>query len=155
VRGVAFPHPTFVLSASRDATVRLWKLLSLHPPNVDCSISSHGSSFINTVTYLEPSTDYAEGLIISGGKDTIIEVRQPGKPPEADAEALLLGHSHNVCALDSSHEGDYVVSGSWDGSGRVWKVGRWECVALLEGHEGSVWAVLAYDPKTIITGQSK
>lgn len=85
----------------------------------------------------------------------MIEVRQPGKPPDASAEALLLGHSHNVCALDSSHDGSLVVSGSWDGSARVWTVGKWSCEALLEGHEGSVWAVLAYDRKTIITGKVK
>lgn len=152
VRGVVFPDPSLVLSASRDATVRLWKLLSENPPKYDCSISSHGSAFINAITYLPPTKDFPDGLIISGGKDTIIEVRQPGKPPEDNAEALLLGHSHNVCALDVSPAGDYVVSGSWDGSARLWGVGKWECEALLEGHEGSVWTVLAWDRKTIITG---
>lgn len=105
------------------------------------------------MTYLQPTAEYSEGLIVSGGKDTIIEVRQLGKPPDANAEALLLGHSHNVCALDSSHDGKFIVSGSWDGSARVWIVGKWNCEALLEGHEGSVWAVLAYDRKTIITGE--
>ncbi len=90
--------------------------------------------------------------MISGGKDTIIEVRQPGKPPDDNAEALLLGHSHNVCALDASAEGGFVVSGSWDGSARVWRIGKWECEAVLEGHEGSVWTVLAYNQETIITG---
>lgn len=155
VRGVSFPHPTFILSASRDSTVRLWKLLSSNPPKYECSISSHGSAFINAVTYLTPTKDYSEGLIISGGKDTIIEVRQPGRPPEENAEVLLLGHSHNVCALDASPDGDFVVSGSWDGSARVWKVGKWECEALLEGHDGSVWTVLAYDRKFIITGELK
>ena len=105
------------------------------------------------MTYFQPTAEYSEGLVISGGKDTTIEVRQLGKPPDANAEALLLGHSHNVCALDSSHDGKYIVSGSWDGSARVWIVGKWNCEALLEGHEGSVWAVLAYDRKTIITGK--
>lgn len=152
VRGVSFPHPKFVLSASRDSTVRIWKLLSANPPQYDCSISSHGSAFINAVAYLPPSTNYPEGLIVSGGKDTIIEVRQPGKAPEESAEALLLGHAHNVCALDASADGEFVVSGSWDGSARVWRIGKWECDALLEGHDGSVWTVLAYDPKIIITG---
>lgn len=47
-----------------------------------------------------------------------------------------------------------MVSGSWDGSARLWRIGKWECEALLEGHEGSVWSVLAYDSKTIITGGS-
>lgn len=143
-----------MLSASRDSTVRLWKLLSSTPIKYDCTITSHGSSFINAVTYLPSSENYREGLIISGGKDTIIEVRQPGKPPEENAEALLLGHSHNICALDASTDGEFVVSGSWDGSARVWRTGKWDCEALLEGHEGSVWTVLAYDSKLIITGET-
>ena len=90
--------------------------------------------------------------MISGGKDTIIEVRQPGKPPEDNAEGLLLGHAHNVCALDVSVEGNFIVSGSWDGTARIWSLGKWECEAVLEGHGGSVWTVLAYDRKMIITG---
>lgn len=48
-----------------------------------------------------------------------------------------------------------MVSGSWDGSARIWKVGKWECDAILEGHQGSVWTVLAYDRKTIITGERR
>ncbi|KAL8716366.1 MAG: hypothetical protein Q9220_000273 [cf. Caloplaca sp. 1 TL-2023] len=152
VRGVAFPDPKSVLSASRDATVRVWKLLEPTPPKYDCSISSHGSSFVNAVAYCPPLKGYPDGLIISGGKDTIIDVREPGREPDQDAEALLLGHAHNVCALDVSPDGGYIVSGSWDSSARVWKVGKWECESVLEGHQGSVWAVLAYDHDTIITG---
>ncbi|KAL8841207.1 MAG: hypothetical protein Q9170_000996 [Blastenia crenularia] len=152
VRGVAFPHPKLVLSASRDATVRVWKLLEQEPPGYDCSIASHGSSFINAVAFCSPIQGHPDGLIVSGGKDTIIEVREPRREPGTDAEALLLGHAHNVCALDVSSNGRYIVSGSWDSSARVWAVGKWECDALLEGHQGSVWAVLAYDQDTIITG---
>ncbi|KAL8780156.1 MAG: hypothetical protein Q9194_001051 [Teloschistes cf. exilis] len=152
VRGVAFPQPNLVLSASRDATVRVWKLIGENPPHYDCSISSHGSSFINAVAYCPPIKGFADGLIVSGGKDTVIEVREPGREPDQNAEALLLGHAHNVCALDVDPSGAYVVSGSWDSSARVWRMGRWECDALLEGHQGSVWAVLAYDRDTIITG---
>lgn len=149
---MVYPSSSFVLSASRDATVRLWKLLSTSPPKYDCSIFSHGSAFINAIAYLQPTPTFPEGLVISGGKDTIIEVRRPGKPPDENAEALLLGHSHNVCALDASAEGDFVVSGSWDGSARVWSIGKWNCEAVLEGHEGSVWTVLAYNQEIIITG---
>lgn len=152
VRGVGFPHPKLVVSVSRDATVREWKLLEPEPPRYDCSITSHGSSFVNAVAFCPPIKGYPDGLIISGGKDTIIEVREPGREPDQDAEALLLGHAHNVCALDVSQDGTYVVSGSWDSSARVWRVGKWECDAVLEGHQGSVWAVLAYDKDTIITG---
>ncbi|KAL8962992.1 MAG: hypothetical protein Q9193_000694 [Seirophora villosa] len=105
IRGVAFPHPKLVLSASRDATVRAWKLLEKKPPQYDCSISSHGSSFINAIAYVPPIKGFPDGLIVSGGKDTIIEVREPGREPDQNAEALLLGHAHNVCALDVSPDG--------------------------------------------------
>jgi len=130
----------------------LWRLLSSSPPVYDTTISSHGTAFINAVAYLPPSSSYPDGLIISGGKDTIIEVRQPGKAPEDNAEALLLGHSQNVCALDIDSAAKFIASGGWDGQARIWTVGRWNCDAILEGHEGSVWAVLAYDAETVITG---
>jgi phospholipase A-2-activating protein len=104
------------------------------------------------LAYIPPTPKFKEGLIISGGKDSIIEVRQPSSPPDANAEALLLGHAHNVCALDVDPEGKYIVSGSWDGTARTWPVGKPECETVFEEHQGSVWAVLAYDEETIITG---
>lgn len=112
----------------------------------------HGLAFINAISFLPPTPEHPDGLVISGGKDTIIEVRQLGKAPKENADALLLGHAHNVCSLDVSPDGQWVVSGSWDATARVWGVGKWECEAVLEGHEGSVWDVLAFDAETVITG---
>ncbi|KAJ5948854.1 hypothetical protein N7454_002161 [Penicillium verhagenii] len=152
VRAVAFPNPNAVFSASRDATVRLWKLVSTPPPTYDYAITSHGQAFINALAYLPPSSEYPEGLVLSGGQDTIIEARQPGKTADDNADAMLLGHGHNICALDVSPDGKWVVSGSWDSTARLWQVGKWEADVVLEGHEASVWAVLAYDKDTIITG---
>ena len=152
---MVFPHARLVLSASRDGTVRTWKLLSTSPPIYDCMISSHGTAFVNCLAYYPPTPDYPEGLIFSGGQDTIVQVRQPGKPPEDNADAMLLDHTHNVCAIDVCPEGGWVATGSWDSSARIWRVGKWECETILEGHNGSVWAVLAYDKNTIITGARK
>ncbi|KAG9231992.1 WD40-repeat-containing domain protein [Amylocarpus encephaloides] len=152
VRAVAFPTSKGVISASRDGTVRTWKLLSDHPPMYDATISSNATSFVNTVAYLPPNPQFTEGLVISGGQDTVIEVRQPSKGPEDNAEALLLGHGHNVCALDVDPAGKFIVSGSWDSEARIWPVGKWECETVLRGHQGSVWAVLALDSETILTG---
>ncbi|KAK7536743.1 polyubiquitin binding protein-like protein [Phyllosticta citribraziliensis] len=152
VRSVAFPHSSFVVSASRDASVRLWKLSSNTPPTFDCTIVARGTTFVNALAFVPPSSTYPDGLIVSGGKDSIIDVRQPTRTLQDDAEALLLGHGHNVCALDVSQDGRTIVSGSWDQEARVWTLGNWESSAVLRGHEGSVWAVLAYDTKIIITG---
>jgi WD40 repeat protein len=93
-------------------------------------------------------------LVISGGKDTIIEVRDPKKLPEANAEAMLLGHEGNICSLDVSPSGNLIVSGSWDCTARIWKVGNWESSVVLEGHSASVWAAIALDDNTIVTGMT-
>lgn len=142
-----------MLSASRDATVRQWKLLSSTPPTYDATIASQGSSFVNSLAFVPPSSEYPDGLIVSGGRDAIIELRKPGKSPQDNADALLLGHAGNVCALDVSEDGRTIVSGSWDLEARVWEVDKWDTAStVLQGHEGGVWAVLSYDKETIITG---
>lgn len=79
-------------------------------------------------------------------------MRKPSKKPEEGADALLLGHSHNICALNVDDEGKFIVSGSWDNEAKIWPVGKWEADVTLRGHKHSPWAVLAYNPNTIITG---
>ena len=64
----------------------------------------------------------------------------------------MVGHSNQVCSLSVSPRGDWFVSGSWDNSARLWQIGRWETDVELPSHGGTVWAVLAYDRDTIITG---
>ncbi|KAM5437284.1 WD repeat protein Lub1 [Microsporum canis] len=152
VRAVAFPSTTTVLTSSRDATVRMWTVISSPPPQFDDKITVHGSAFINSIAYCPPTEDYPEGLIFSAGQDTIIEARQPGKPADDNADRLLLGHTGNVCALAVSPDRKWLASGSWDSTGRLWEIGKWSKEVVLEGHGGSVWAVLAYDKDTVITG---
>jgi phospholipase A-2-activating protein len=153
VRSVAFPSAASIISASRDSTVRLWKLESTTPPTYDCTIvKTHGKEFVNSLAIVPPSSQYPEGLIASGGKDQIIDVRQPGKSIEDNADALLIGHGNNVSALDVSQDGKYIVSGGWDMEARLWEVGKWGESLKLGEHGAAVWAVLAYDSNTIITG---
>lgn len=157
MKAVAFPDPSFVLSASRDKSVRLWKVLSQNPITYDDStFVSNGSDFVNSVAFVPPSSDFPQGLVVAGGRDAIIEVRQPGKQPQDNADALLIGHASNVCALDVSEDGKAIVSGSWDTEARVWQVGKWESpAAVLQGHSAAVWAVSFYDKNTILTGKPK
>ncbi|KAA8572585.1 hypothetical protein EYC84_003187 [Monilinia fructicola] len=103
---------------------------SYNPPIFDAIISSHATAFVNTVAYLPPNSSFPDGLIISGGKDTVIEVRQPSRTPEENSEALLTGHSHNICALDVDPAGRFIVSGSWDAEARIWPLGKWECQSI-------------------------
>jgi phospholipase A-2-activating protein len=105
---------------------------------------------VNAVSLL-PSDPH--GFIISAGKDLVLDVRQLGKTPGDEAEATLAGHTNNICALDVEPSGKYIMSGGWDCQAMLWTIGKWsEPTAVLDGHDGSVWAVLAYDGQTCITG---
>lgn len=154
VRAVVFPNPDAVLSASRDCSVRLWQRKgdpsSANP--FEAHVANQGSDYVNSITYLPPTPEYPEGLVVSGGRDTIIDVRKPTSLPGDNAERLLIGHSHNVCTLDVSPKGTYIVSGGWDSQARVWSVAKWDTEFVLTGHELSVWAVLFLDEHTVVTG---
>ncbi|KAJ6286557.1 WD40-repeat-containing domain protein [Bipolaris maydis] len=152
VRSVAFASPASIFSASRDFTVRAWTQQSANPPVWDSSIKTHGKEFVNSLAIVPPSSSFPDGLVVSGGKDQIIDVRSPAKTLDSDADALLIGHGNNVCALDVSKDGRYIVSGGWDMEARLWEVGKWGESTVLQGHTASVWAVLAFDENTIITG---
>ncbi|RKF83591.1 Ubiquitin homeostasis protein lub1 [Golovinomyces cichoracearum] len=152
VRGVLYPTSKVIVSASRDKTTRLWNRDSEEHSTYETRIVSFSGHWLNAVTYLPPNKEYPKGLLFAGGKDLIIEVRNPTSTPEENAEALLLGHSNAICSLDLDPAGKFVVSGAWDNQARIWSVGRWECESILDEHEGSVWAVLAYDSETIVTG---
>jgi phospholipase A-2-activating protein len=146
------PSARCIFSASRDGSVRQWRLTSPNPPTYDDTIALQATSFVNSLTYVAPSSTHSEGLLASAGKDTIIDVRPPFQSPETDPERLLIGHANNVCSLDASFDGDTLVSGAWDTQARVWSISKGECTAELKGHDAAVWAVMIYDDSTIITG---
>jgi phospholipase A-2-activating protein len=146
------PSARYIFSASRDGTVRQWRLTSQSPPTYDDTIAVQATSFINSLTCAAPSSAYPDGLLVSAGKDTIIDVRRPFQSPDTDPERLLIGHANNVCSLDASPNGDTLVSGGWDAQARVWSIAKGECTAELKGHDAAVWAVMIYDDNTIITG---
>lgn len=108
---------------------------------------------MNSLAFLPPNEGRADGLVVSGGKDTIIEVKSPRSSESDNAERLLIGHSHNVCTLNVSPDGTFLVSGGWDGQARVWNLSKWETEVTLGGHEGmAVWNVVALDSNTVVTG---
>ncbi|KAF4973936.1 hypothetical protein FZEAL_9122 [Fusarium zealandicum] len=153
VRAASFPSPDTVLTASRDCSVRIWRSNQASPPTFDPSLLSRGSEYVNSVAFFPPSDDYPDGFVVSGGKDTIIEVKSPKTASSDNAERLLVGHAHNVCTLDVAPNGTYLVSGGWDGQARVWSSQKWETELMLGGHESmAVWSVVALDDHTVVTG---
>jgi phospholipase A-2-activating protein len=152
VRAVLLPDPSFAVTASRDGTTRVWKQISDSLPTYDPSESSHGAQYKTCLAYAPSTKEYPDGLIISSGQDGLIEARQPATTAEANADGFMVGHSNQVCSLDVGPNGDWIISGSWDSSARSWQISRWETEVEFVGHTATVWAVIAYDKDTVITG---
>jgi WD40 repeat protein len=63
----------------------------------------------------------------------------------------LLGHRNAVSCLDITSDNKYIVSGSWDGSLRIWKQGK--NIYTLNKHKGEVRSVVvSNNNKYIISG---
>ncbi|UYV78210.1 PLAA [Cordylochernes scorpioides] len=118
------------------------------------------TNYVACVCSLPPSDQHPYGLILVGCHDSAIY----GLAPETNQPAYkLLGHNGpaNTSLVDTSPQmcslaaGTYgtVVSGSWDGTARVW-LGQ-KCMLTLEGHQGSVWAVAIFaEQGLMLTGSA-
>jgi len=75
-------------------------------------------------------------------------------PELKKCERTLIGHTRAVCALAVC--GDDVLSGSGDGSIRVWSsTNNWECYKVLKGHTNSVVALKVYQDKLLSASPDK
>ena len=53
----------------------------------------------------------------------------------------LKGHSDNVKALVLNRDGTQCLSGSSDGTIKLWSLGQQRCIATYSCHEEGVWAL--------------
>jgi len=63
---------------------------------------------------------------------------------------LFEGHENSVNSLSQSVP-DEIVSGSWDGTARIWDTNTGKCTSVLEGHQHAV-SVLSLPNGIVITG---
>uniref|UniRef100_A0A0P4WEV7 Phospholipase A-2-activating protein n=1 Tax=Scylla olivacea TaxID=85551 RepID=A0A0P4WEV7_SCYOL len=136
VRAVATSREGLVVTASRDATARLWVPQATSGNSFEAEqVYSGHTSYVTSVCVLPGDATHPEGLIATGSRDTNILVF-----PLRSQQAVhtLSGHSDTVSCLTWGN--GVLVSGSWDHSGRIWT--NWECSHVLKGHEGPLWSVV-------------
>ncbi|CAG8434421.1 1374_t:CDS:10 [Diversispora eburnea] len=148
VKALRSPSNDFVVTSSRDRTVRLWTRISSNDFTESKTFLGH-NEFVNSVAYLPPNAEYPSGLIISGSNDKTINVFDI----EASHEPIrtLIGHTGNVCSLDVTPSG-FIVSGSWDKTAKIWK--SWMESYTLTGHSQAVWSVMSVNDNLIFTGSA-
>lgn len=126
---VTSPDGERALSASLDATLRLWDLGSGQALSV---LSGHEGA-ATSVAFLAGGA-----RAVSGGRDRTVRLWDL---TEARLLRALDGHGETVSAVDASPDGTRVASASWDGTVRVWDLRRGVDARVLEGHGAQVTSV--------------
>lgn len=135
VRAVATSQEGLVVTASRDATARLWAPAATGNLYEAEQVYSGHTSYVTSACLLPGDASHPEGYVATGSRDTNILIF-----PLRSQEAVhtLSGHSDTVSCL--TWGSGVLVSGSWDHSGRIWT--NWDCSHELKGHEGPLWSVV-------------
>ncbi|QPG77139.1 hypothetical protein FOA43_004543 [Brettanomyces nanus] len=143
VKCLIAPTDDFLVSGSRDSTIRVWYRSSLKSREFNASIINHKtSSFVNSLAYYD---DGKEQLIVSGGSDNLINMTSLAATVDVnEPQYCFVGHAANICTLDAL--GDLILSGSWDSTAKAWnRTG--DVVYNLRGHQGSVLGVKFFKGK--------
>ncbi|KAG2343248.1 WD40 repeat-like protein [Suillus weaverae] len=142
---VHLPRGRHIITCSVDGSLRLWDLESGAQIGEDWRDESRGG--VRSMALSPNGNTVASG---SGGGDNKVRLW------DVETRKVLAkwaGHSDVVCALCWSADGNQVLSGSWDGTARVWDVKSGKNVLTIKTGHSWVNAVM-YWPNTtkIATG---
>lgn len=95
-------------------------------------------------------------LVLSSSRDKSIIVWELTKD-DIDyygfAKRSLRGHNHFVSDVVISSDGQFALSGSWDGTLRLWEIASGKCTKRFVGHTGDVLSVaFSADNRQIVSG---
>eukprot|EP00127_Corallochytrium_limacisporum_P003240 Clim_evm89s147 gene=Clim_evmTU89s147 len=124
---------TFVLSASRDRTIRLWSLQTM--TNVVCF---QGHNFPVWDVKMSPLGTY----FASASHDRTARIWHT---ESIYPLRILAGHRSDVDCVAWHPNCNYIATGSTDRTARLWSVNTGECVRVFSGHTGRVTAITMSD----------
>jgi guanine nucleotide-binding protein subunit beta-2-like 1 protein len=94
-------------------------------------------------------------MILSSSRDKSVIVWQITKDEESYGvpRRSLRGHNHFVSDVVISSDGQFALSGSWDGTLRLWEIGTGKCTRRFVGHQKDVLSVaFSVDNRQIVSG---
>jgi len=156
VNDLAFtPDGKFLSSGGWDNTIRIWDIAAiLTDPDVDAksAILKGHQGEVNALTF-SPDGKF----LASGSQDTTARIWEISHVFNTDSQELtptiqtflLRGHEGSINTLAFSPDGDFLVTGGYDTSVRIWDLSADDPTSqpiILEGHEDWITS-LAFSPE--------
>lgn len=137
------PYTGEILAGSQSKTSNVHRWLTSYDNCIDgLEFKSDDSgnpiyhdNWITSLICLPPNRlpMFPEGCIITGCMDCVIRIFDLTGNPISE----LVGHSKGIISLSwtSSY---YLLSGSWDGTAKIWNISNASCVCTMSNHENGV-----------------
>ncbi|KAI4461369.1 phospholipase a-2-activating protein [Holotrichia oblita] len=152
VRSVCATASNNIISGSRDKTAKLWKPNGFNTGYTDSVTYRNQKNFVASVLFLEPTKEYPDGLVVTGGNDNVILVYHPY---EQSAILTLTEHSNTICYLSKGIEANTFLSSSWDTSAKLWNLSNiQQSTATYSGHTAAVWSVIQLPTSNVVTASA-
>ncbi|XP_076265264.1 phospholipase A2 activator protein [Rhynchophorus ferrugineus] len=152
VRSVTVTSKNDIISGSRDKTAKFWKYNSLQDNYEEVMSYKDQKNFVGAVLYIEPTEEYPDGLVVTGGNDNVILVYKPSEP---FATFTIKQHTNTVSCLSKGNENNSFLSGSWDNSAKYHNLtGRPTCLVTFSGHSAAIWSVIQLKDNKIVTASA-
>lgn len=124
---------SIIISGGADETIRFWDVNK----RTNIGLISCTGHCVYTVA------SCVDGILATGGKDHSIRLWDITSQTEL---ALLAGHKDSVRSLVFSARGDYLCSGDWSGTIKLWDTAMGvEVIGLPDAHDGAILTV-AFSP---------
>ena len=114
-----------------------------------CTFNQHTDSVYTAA--INPKIPY---LILTGGGDDVAYLWKYNSSGNIDNSIKLDGHKDTVSSVGFNYDGTLALTGSYDGTIRIWNALTGELKQLLEGPEDIEWAEWHSKGNAVIAGSS-
>ncbi|TDH67683.1 hypothetical protein CCR75_004816 [Bremia lactucae] len=144
VRCITSLSNDLVVTGAMDSTVRVWQR-----DTSSSFVVMESASIYEHEHWITASVALGSGGFATGSMDKHIRLFDA----QFQRYGLLQGHDGGVISLAVSYDQKQLLSGSWDGTARVWSLETFECLHIFRGHENGV-CVLGLPNGSIVTGST-